>query len=128
MRKEGTIKKVRKYIGEMEQGLHEKELSLMRMKMQPRWAEAQGCSIEQIDYSDPYVSLEWKLVDPAVRRTLKSGTDKERAEIMSTWTEEELALYYNANGQYNDTSYQKQIEDGNFLKNVGKALIHKVKG
>ena len=120
--------RAKQFLGEMMDGQHEKEVAMVRQKMQPRWAEAQNCTIEEIDYSDPFVSVEWKLCDMGVERTLRSGTDEERARILSTWTPEELDVYYNGDGGKTGPSYKEQIEDGSFVKMIGKAMLGKVKG
>ncbi len=123
-----VYKQTKEYIREMEEGMHERELMMIRQKMKKRWAEAQGCSEEEIDYTDPFVSLEWKLCDPAIRRTLKKGTDAEKTEILTTWTEAELDIYYNGDGGKTGTPYKQQIEDDSFIKSVGKGIYSKLKG
>lgn len=117
----------RQYLGEMMDGQHEKEVAMIRQRMQPRWAEAQNCKIEEIDYSDPFVSVEWKLCDMGVEKTLRTGTDEERARILSTWTTEELDVYYNGDHGLTGPSYREQVEDGSFVKMIGKAMLGKVK-
>lgn len=117
----------KQYLSEMMDGQHEKEVAMIRQRMQPRWAEAQNCKIEEIDYSDPFVSVEWKLCDMGVEKTLRTGTDEERARILSTWTTEELDVYYNGDHGLTGPSYREQVEDGSFVKMIGKAMLGKVK-
>lgn len=66
---------------------YENNIAQARLKWYDHWARVCGVeSWEDIDWSNPVVSLEWKLCDQGTQAKLMAGR---RDEVLATFTEEE---------------------------------------
>lgn len=87
-----------------------------------RWMEESGVTeVKDIDMSNPQISLEWKLCDPAALRDLKDETA--RAKFFETLTPEELDVYMNKTDE-NGASYRDlEGKKGFTKKNIAKSVV-----
>lgn len=93
-----------------------------RMKFVNRWMEESGAErMEDIDYKNPQISLEWKLCDPAVLRDLQSEGGRER--FFQILTDEEKDVYLNKTDENGCHYYDLEGKKGFTKKNITKSVI-----
>lgn len=93
--------KIREMLGEKADDLHDRITAQARAKWLTRWAErteeitGRPCeSPDDIDYTDPYIHIEWLLCDPTNQARIQSKDPEARARFFDQLTAEELAVYY----------------------------------
>ena len=119
------IDMLREIAGNIKADTHDTVVMKSRVKMaETRWMPYQGITrLEDLDLSDPQISLEWKLTDPAVLKDLLEPGGRDR--LFAILTEEEKDVYLNktdTNGaRYTDLETAKS---GFTKANVGRAILH----
>ena len=69
---------------------YESNVAKVRLKYYPHWMRVCGVDCaEDIDWSNPIVSLEWKLCDISTQAKLTSKKKELRDMVLETFTEEE---------------------------------------
>ena len=108
--------------GDWSDDQHERMVMQARMRFADRWMRESGVTeIKDIDMSNPQISLEWKLCDPAALKALKS--DKLRQNFLDTLTPEELDVYMNKTDE-NGASYRDlEGKKGFTKKNIAKTVV-----
>lgn len=90
---------------------------------QTRWMPYQGVNkIEDLDLSDPQISLEWKLCESDVLKYLLEPGGRDR--LFATLTEEEKDIYLHKTGT--DGASYTDLETGKSgftRKNIAKSII-----
>lgn len=108
--------------GDWSEDKHEQMVMQSRMKFAERWMLESGVTeIKDIDMTNPQISLEWKLCDPAALKALKN--EESRARFLATLTPEELDVYMNKVDE-NGASYRDlEGKKGFTKKNIAKTVI-----
>ena len=108
--------------GDWSDDQHEKMVMQARMKFADRWMEESGVTeVKDIDMSNPQISLEWKLCDPAVLRDLKNEGTRQR--FLDTLTPEELDVYMNKVDEHGASYRDLEGKKGFTKKNIAKSVV-----
>lgn len=121
------VKQFKQAFGDWKDDQRESIAMQSRMKFVDRWMEECGVTnMSDIDYSNPQISLEWKLCDPAVLRDLQKEGGRERLfEILS---DEEKYVYLNQKDENGASYTDLEGKKGFTKKNVMKSVVKFRKG
>lgn len=119
------IELLKEMMGNVKEDTNDQVTAKARIKMaETRWMPHQGVNkLEDLDLSDPQISLEWKLCDPAILKDLLNPGGRDR--LFKTLSEEEKDIYLNKTDSKGARYTDLETEKAGFTrKNVAKAIIH----
>ena len=100
----------------------ERWASQARVKYLPRWIELSGGeSVDDIDYSNPYIHLEFLLCDPRNLSLISRG--KHRDKFLAKLTPEEKDIYLNFTGD--DGKKYTELEHPRVMRSIVSSLKHR---
>ena len=118
--------RVKDALKELPVGTYESIVSQTRANYLARWMErtveiGKPCeSASDIDYSDPYIHIEWLLCDLNNLRWAKSKKERNRARWYAQLTTEEIAVF--------DAEYKDALLKKSFRKEVSEEVAKQKKG
>lgn len=124
LNKKGIIKSAKERWETMTEEKKAEQTAKVRLAWYPRWAEICGTDVDHIDFTNPIVSLEWKLADNHNLNLIK--TPEGKAEFFKTLTEEEKQIY-EFGWEYEPDGYSK-LEKASYVKAIPTAIKYLTKG
>lgn len=116
------IRQLKQAFGDWSDDQREQMVMQARLKFANRWMEESGVAeIKDIDMTNPQISLEWKLCDPAVLKDLQRPGGRER--LFETLTDEEKDVYLNKTDENGAHYWDLEGKKGMTKKNIAKSIV-----